>query len=611
MELIFDSRNRRFKEPFGCAKKGENVEYSVMVSKCAEEVFLLMQKDGQEEQWVRMERRDTNEDYDIYHISVPIWEEGLYFYRFCVRKDGRDIFFGHNEENAPSSSLSERWHLLCYDDALRPPAESMGKVYYQIFPDRFYQLGTCDTKDKLQPFWVHENKSDVPHYLPDERGEIKNNDFFGGNLAGIAEKLDYLSSLGVQVLYLNPIFMAYSNHRYDTADYHRIDPLLGTEQDFCKLCDLAHQKGMRLILDGVFSHTGDRSIYFDRASEFGGGAVSKDDSPYRKWYRFHNYPHEYESWWGIQTLPCVEETEPSYQEFIITGQNSVVRHWLRLGADGYRLDVVDELPDCFLEKLYKTVKEEKTDAIVIGEVWEDASDKISYGVRRKYLWGRELDGVMNYVYRAAIIDFVSGKISGKSFMERVMRLAEHYPHEVLCSSMSFLSTHDTVRILTLFAGPDGMQMTREERACAQLSEEEIRRGEKLLSAAIFLLFTLPGSPCIYYGDEIGMQGYEDPFNRRFFDWKKSNHKIMQEYGRLSKLHRVSEALRKGTIRTISAQGGLVIFSRQSDREELLCAVNVSAQAEEIRLGECEPLIFSRCLNDEGTLTVLPYGYVVW
>ena len=373
----------------------------------------------------------------------------------------------------PESGGVQAWQTLCYDTNIRPPERFCGAVYYQIFPDRFYQQGECDLKDKLTPFWIHQDKRETPQYLPDEHGEIKNNDYYGGNLRGICAKLDYLASIGTEVIYLNPIFMAFSNHRYDTADYKRVDPMPGTEQDFRGLCSAAHELGMKIILDGVFSHTGSNSVYFDQHGHFGGGAANDPDSPYREWYRFSRYPDEYESWWGIRTLPCVDELNPGYLDFVVTGENSVVRQWLRLGADGYRLDVADELPDEFLEILYRTVKEEKPDAVVLGEVWEDASNKVSYGARRKYLRGKQLDGVMNYVYRGAIIDFVTGTISAETFLEEVMQLAENYPKETLDCSMNLLSTHDTGRILTMLAGPDGNRMSRDERAAARLDKKQV------------------------------------------------------------------------------------------------------------------------------------------
>lgn len=215
-----------------------------------------------------------------------------------------------------------------------------------------------------------------------------NNDFFGGNFQGITEKLPHIASLGATVLYLNPISKAFSSHRYDTGDYKTPDPMLGTEEDFATLCQEARKLGIHVILDGVFSHTGSNSLYFDRYRAFGGhGAYADPQSPYRSWYQFYHYPDSYHCWWNFDTLPCVNKMDPTYLDYVIDGPDSVVAHWLRLGADGFRLDVVDELPDAFVLRLKRRIREIKPDALLIGEVWEDASNKIAYDLAPPLLCG--------------------------------------------------------------------------------------------------------------------------------------------------------------------------------------------------------------------------------
>lgn len=612
MEFLYDSRNAEFKVPYGCVEFGSNMRLTVYCEEKEAEVFLLLRPDGAEEEWIAMAPNGEAEVYGVFSTEYCFSSVGLYFYRFCVRKDGREpIFFGKNHQNIPQMGEENSWQVLCYEQNLPTEESFEGAVYYQIFPDRFYQEGECDVSEKLQPFWVHEMKDEVPQFFPDETGEIRNNDYFGGNLRGICAKLEYLVSIGTEVLYLNPIFMAFSNHRYDTADYLRIDPMLGTEEDFRHLCSEAHKYGIRILLDGVFSHTGDNSVYFDRYHHFGNGAISNPDSPYRNWYRFRNYPTDYESWWGIRTLPCVEELNDSYLEYILTGEDSVVKHWLRLGADGFRLDVADELPDEFLKLFYQTVKEEKPEALVIGEVWEDASNKISYGVRRGYFYGNELDGVMNYVYREAIIRFLSKQISAEVFMEQIISLAEHYPNHALHCSLNLLSTHDTGRIFTVLAGKDGNGMSREERAVESLSPAEYQKGLRLLSAAVFLLYTLPGSPCVYYGDEIGMQGYEDPFNRRFFAWGKEDESVRTFYQMMSQARKASEALRKGNILPCFSQNGCVAFFRETDSARVLCVLNTEKHPISLSVSYQTILAQLRLKTDGKKITLLPYGCVVF
>ena len=236
--------------------------------------------------------------------------------------------------------------------------------------------------------WVHESWEEAPAWKPDADGEIRNRDFFGGNLKGIQEKLDYLQSLSVTTLYLCPIFESASNHRYNTADYGTIDPMLGTDEDFRALCTEAEKRGMRIVLDGVFNHIGSQSLYFNADGFYPTlGAAQSKESPYYPWFRFSSWPNEYESWWGFKTLPSVEETNKDYVNFIIDDENSIVRRWLRAGASGWRLDVADELPDGFIEKIRTAMEETKPDTLLIGEVWEDGTTKIAYNQRRRYLLG--------------------------------------------------------------------------------------------------------------------------------------------------------------------------------------------------------------------------------
>ncbi len=282
-------------------------------------------------------------------------------------------------------------------------------------------------------------------------------------MKGVISKLSYLKSLGVTAIYLNPIFEAHSNHRYNTADYLKIDPLLGNEEDFRALCAEAAKLGMGIILDGVFNHTGDDSVYFNRYGRYPGlGAAQSRDSAYFTWYDFQKWPEQYRCWWNFTTLPGVNENNPAFAEFV-TGKGGVLEHWLAAGASGFRLDVADELPTPFLEKIRRTIKAAKPEALLVGEVWEDASNKTSYGERRHYLEGNELDGVMNYPFRNAIIAFLKGS-GAQAFKEAVMTILEHYPKPCIDVLMNLLGTHDTPRILTELAGDRGDGHKREWKA---------------------------------------------------------------------------------------------------------------------------------------------------
>ena len=431
MRILYNSKDLYHKTPFGCLRQNElcTLRIKIPISCHTKEVYLAISSESGFNMKVPFKSELTDGDYVVYTAEFSLFACNLYFYHFTIATQNEtfDLFKQGDDTNIGHGDL---WQLTCFDKNYDTPSCFKGRVMYQIFPDRFAKSGDVKPQGKLMPYDVHADVSDTPVYLPNKDGQITNSDFFGGNLMGITQKLSYLRDLGVGIIYLNPIFMAYSNHRYDTADYKRIDPLLGSEDDFKTLCDEAHKLDIKIILDGVFSHTGSNSVYFDKNYIFGNGAISNPDSPYRQWYQFQNYPHAYTSWWGIDTLPCVNELNQSYMDYIIHSPNSVLCHWLNLGADGFRLDVADELPDEFIAAFHKKLKEVKPDAILIGEVWEDASNKISYDKRRKYFSHSELDSVMNYPFKDAISGFVTGAITGSEFARRIMTICENYPRPV-------------------------------------------------------------------------------------------------------------------------------------------------------------------------------------
>lgn len=568
MRILFDSKLSQFKTPFGVLHPAQDCVLHIQIPVSCQTVhveLLLLREDGTPEREVPMQKQSETELYECFGCTFSLEQAGLYFYCFRITTKNEQ-FRLYKQGNDTNMEAGDLWQLGCVEEKWAVPEALQGAVMYQIFPDRFYQAGVCNCAEKLQPYWVHEDRQDVPVYLPNERGEVLNNDFYGGNLRGIREKLPYLHELGVEILYLNPIFMAFSTHRYDTYDYKRIDPMLGTEQDFTELCDAAHALGMKVVLDGVFSHVGDRSPYFQ-------SAISNPDSPYRNWFQFRHYPDVYESWWGITTLPCVDKSNEDFIRYIIEDEDSVLAHWLRLGADGYRLDVVDELPDAFLQRLRTRLRELKPDAILIGEVWEDASNKIAYGVRRRYFTARQLDSVMNYPWQKAILRYVRGEDGGEALGERIMTLAENYPPDVLCAVMNILSTHDTPRALTALIDPTDAD--RAELAKRHMDAPTRARALHLLRMAAFLQFMLPGAPCIYYGDEAGMDGYRDPFNRRFYPWGEEDESLQAFYASLAQLKKENPALRRGDVTVLEAGNGRVLFLRRWEGQTFAVCCNRS------------------------------------
>lgn len=562
MRILYDSKSSSHKKPFGCIKINELCEISLHIPQSCKTMsasLCLSSEDGFS-MTIPLKKAEEKDGYEFYNGSFSLFKEGLYFYYFKITTEGSSFSLykqGFSDTNIEAGDL---WQLTCISPDYKTPDFFKGAVYYQIFPDRFYKDNVLPATQKNTPYILHENEWETPVYMPDENGIIQNNDFYGGNIPGIMKKLPYLKSLGVSVIYLNPIFSAYSNHRYDTSDYMKTDDLLGTEKDFANLCKSAHEMGIKIILDGVFSHTGADSIYFDKYNRYGGGAFQNPDSSYRPWFQFSEYPHKYTSWWGIDTLPCVNELEESYLDYIIKNDDSVIAHWLNLGADGFRLDVADELPDEFISLLRKRVKEINPDAIVLGEVWEDASNKISYGVRRKYFADSELDSVMNYPFRDNIIAFVKGEISAWDLSNVIMTICENYPEEVVHCLLNSLSTHDTPRILTLMS-PCEIPSSKESRANFTLSGDALSEALEKEMFAAFLQFMLPGAPCIYYGDEAGLEGCEDPFNRRFFPWGRENLELADFYKELSGLKNSIPSLKLGDTLISRLDDGVIEIAR--------------------------------------------------
>lgn len=573
--FVFDPRCDLCKEPFGAVPCGTAVTFHCRplategFSHCA--LVLSCEFSGtQREQELPLEGFAGERLCFSGTLTAPELPDLLWYHFRFWREDGTGCLLDKTGYRSDGQAVS--WQLTVYQESRTPGWFGAG-VTYQIFPDRFCRLALVDSAGLVGRRWVHEDWDDTPEWRPDPDGEIRNRDFFGGTLAGITSKLDDLKALGVTTLYLCPIFESASNHRYNTADYTRIDPMLGTEADFRALCAQARQRGMRVILDGVFNHTGSQSMYFNADGYYPTlGAAQSQDSPWYSWYRFHHWPDSYDSWWGIRTLPAVEESSPSYVDFIIDAKDSIIRRWLRAGASGWRLDVADELPDVFLDALRRAAKAEKADALVLGEVWEDASNKYSYGLRRRYLLGDQLDSVMNYPFANAVLSFLrSGSSDG--FFDTILSIVEHYPPQVLHLLMNHIGTHDTPRALTALAGEEANGRGREWQSGRMLSPEQRARGLKLMRLATAIQYTLPGVPSIYYGDEAGMEGYGDPFNRGCYPWGQEDRELLAWYHRLGMVRRACPALADGEFEPVWSEGGMIAFARNKGSDRILTVIN--------------------------------------
>ena len=583
-QSIYTSRDAACKQPYGAVPAGQAVSFSVYPTR---EVFLrgvtlYISEDGKEPTAYPMHWGGLRGDCDRYCTTFIPETPGLYWYYFAVedRHGARKyICRGAAGVGYESDTVQDLYQLTVFDGSYAV-ADWFGRgITYNIFPDRFCRTEVPPKEGYRAHREVHDNWNDLPVYQPDAHGEILNNDFFGGSLKGVLSKLDYLASLHVQTIYFNPIFEAYSNHRYDTGNYKNIDPMMGTEEDFKELCAEAKKRGMRVILDGVFSHNGYDSVYFNARGHYDSvGAFQSQESPYYEWYDFSHWPDQYSSWWGIYTLPQVNELNPKYLDYIIEDEDSVIRRWLRLGASGWRLDVADELPDEFIAKLNAAARREKPDALVVGEVWEDASNKISYSVRRRYFQGGELDSVMNYPLRDGVMSFLGGS-PAEDFAEKMECLRENYPRAVFYNLMNIIGTHDTPRALTVMgAKPEDWSGSRDHRARARLIGEDLIAARRKMYLAAVIQFTMPGSPTIYYGDEAGLQGFEDPFNRRTYPWGNEDGSLLEFYRKLCAVRTQSSALTDGEIAFRKAEGGLLIYERWDAQEHLYIVINRDDEA---------------------------------
>lgn len=612
---IFNSRKIEYKDKIRAIATDEKVKLRIIVPrsmKCCG-ATLCVAKENESPAYYSMFWAgmcgDDNEYWELHFFATT---PGLYWYHFeldtpwgrsFVRNVGRGV-----GDFAPDASDFQQ---TVYDKNFKTPDWLKGGIIYQIFPDRFYSSGT--EKHGVRPSRVMRRWGDEPFWREEQMNGIWNNDYFGGDLKGVEEKLLYLANLGVTCIYLNPIFEANSNHRYDTADYEKIDPLLGTEDDLKSLCKTAkEQYGISIILDGVFSHTGCDSKYFNIYSNYDDvGAYNSKESPYYPWYKFINWPDEYHSWWGIKLLPEVIEETPEYREYIC-GKNGILRKWLKCGISGWRLDVADELPDVFLDDLRRAVKDENSDAVIIGEVWEDATTKLAYGERRRYLLGEQLDSVMNYPFADAVLNFVKFA-NADAFIDSVMSIIEKYPPQVTNVLMNHIGTHDTERAITRLAGENcegyGRHWQHEHN---KLSDYDYYRGVSMMKIASLIQYTLPGVPSLYYGDEIGMQGMKDPFNRACMDWYEPNTELHRWYKRLGEIRRGCKAFERGSFVPVYCSYKTVAYLRSGDNNEVLVAVNLDENAVDINVGSQwdNAYYFFESTVQNGNLHLEPFRYTL-
>lgn len=619
---LFDCFDTNYKHPFGALRRGQPSMFNVRVPRGMklQGLTLVMFRPGFKERFIELILQDESSEINTYSCVFTPNNTGVHHYYFTCVLDGRRRYIKRRGASEGVFEGEELFQLTVFDENMYTPEFIRGGIMYQIFPDRFCKSGVqhegVPADRNLRDDWYG-----TPEYKPDSKGVVRNNDYFGGDLRGIIEKLPYIKEIGATVIYLNPIFEAHENHRYNTANYEKIDPLLGTEEDFRELCAKAKEMGIDIILDGVFSHTGADSVYFNKFGRYGEhtGAYRDKNSPYFPWYSFTGYPDKYESWWGITTLPNVNENNKDYTEYIC-GDGGILQKWIEAGARGWRLDVADELPDEFLDNLNIAVKKMGGDKIIYGEVWEDASNKESYGVRRRYLIGGQLDSVMNYPFKEAILNYIK-YADGNAFRDSILTILDHYPKPATDMLMNFLSTHDTERALTRLGGEEVGWHDKDWQCERTLDPAQYLYGISLLKCAMVLQFFLPGIPSIYYGDEAGMEGYRDPFNRRCYPWGRENLDLIEFTKQLSVVRKGTRAFKQGEMKFIEIDDKVCVFARYDriSREAAIIYLNKSTKGHTFEIKNDLTEIFfdftpafdryGRGIKD-GKITVSPFDYAV-
>lgn len=578
-DIIVVERPRR------AIKSGTEVEFSIWVPDCwgfVSKATLLACKHGDLEQKGYKMNYIQKEDEQIskFTVRVSFEDVGIHYFYFEIFLNGQKTIVKYDYQlEQPTTNDGDLWKVTVYDRQFETPDWAKGKLIYHVFTDRFFKSEKYITPampGRTQLYW-----GEMPTWKPNADGEIKNEEFFMGNLLGIQEKLDYLIELGVEILYLSPICMSQSNHRYDTANYKKVDPYLGNEDSMKNLCKEAHKRGMKVILDAVFNHTGNDSVYFNEYAHYKelGAYQSKDSKYYDMFAKTQDGKFRY--WWGFKNLPECDGTNKKWIEFIC-GKRGVIDVWFSWEIDGLRLDVADELTDEFIEEIRIAVHRNKKDGFIVGEVWDHAIEKEIYGKKRQYLLGKGLDSVMNYPFSNAIIKYIRFG-DAKCFKGTISAILDEYPECAISTLMTSLSTHDIARAMTTSAG-DGINNiayqwvwnVSEGRQWQYLHDslgENYDIARKRFKLETIIQYFLPGNPCIFYGDEAGLCGYNDPFNRKCYPWGKEDNDLIAFFKLLGKVKKSVTEIYKLDLNIIYITNEVLIFERVSNIKSVLIAVN--------------------------------------
>lgn len=573
--LLHNSWSRAYRSPFGAVPAGTTVTLRFRTARGgADHVELVLRTLGPSGELLSSATRNmhrtgagSNTRFQIWTTSVVARTVGVIRYAFRVRLGASSVWYSSLTSDLGGVGLASprrplaTYALTVYDPAFHAPSWARDAIIYQIFPDRFYNGDPGN--DRLGMQVAYGNVHTTLHTDWTER-PTGGSDFFGGDLQGIIDKLPYLQGLGVNTLYLNPIFLAPSNHKYDTSNYLMVDPRFGTLETFKALLATAHADRIRIILDGVFNHTGSDSVYFNRYGDFPGtGAYQSKNSPYFSWYTFSAWPTLYNDWGGYDSLPVLNEN-PAVQDFIFRTPGSVAQYWPSLGTAGWRLDAADQKSHAWWQAFRRSMKAAYPDDILIGEATGGPIDALPW------LLGNEMDGVMNYRFRDAVLGFFAGgrgtasgrPISASLMFDELMSILEEYPTDAVFASMNLVDSHDTERILT-----------------------SVANNKSVLRLIATLQMTWKGAPTIYYGDEAGLEGGTDPDDRRTFPWASPDPELGDYYRAVIRIRNEHTALRDGDVSPLLLDNvhRVLAFVRTDATDRVVVVLNAGRTRRTLRL----------------------------
>lgn len=610
LSVRFNSRDSAHKSPFGAVTAGSQVQFALSAKQGISKATLVLEKrrmEGNQEllEYTEVARlpmlKSAAELSERWSASYRFNDKAIYGYYFEIDIGGKTYVYQNNkdsvywtrekgsmglglvEEKPDSIKHIRRYRQTVYAADFQVPGWASDAVYYYIFPERFRNGDKSNDpqpgRDRYQDKGVEKHKHwlDKP-WRPDSgdgSDDVYNNDFFGGDLAGITAKLDYIKELGANTIYMTPIFKAASNHKYDTADYKHIDPAFGSDADFERLTREAARRGLRVILDTSLNHVGSDSIYFDRYSNFkSGGAFQggkvRSDSPYADWFKFDATQTEadkqYKGWVGVKDLPEINKASKSFRQFAYGAPDSVMKLWLDRGAAGWRMDVAPWVPDDFWREWRTAIKTHKPDALTVAETWFDAS---------KFLLGDMFDSTMNYIFRNTVLDYAAGGAADKLYAN-IELMREAYPPQAFYALMNLLSTHDQARALHHFGYLDNGDAAK------------LAQARQRLRLAVLLQMTFPGAPAVYYGDEVGVAGGDDPYNRATYPWADEGGKpdldLLADFKRMIELRTQHAVLRHGSIAApLYLDRHVIALARQDGKTWAITATNNSEQTQDLTL----------------------------